>query len=1062
MRRTKRFAVVLLVLVGVIGAIALAKSASVLLREGLYAEEVEGDLDAAVEVYQQIIADASAPKEQVAQALYRLGMCYMKQKDEIQAKAMFSKLVDNYGDQTQLVEKVKPLLDELGNADPASLMPPGTIAYVEIGSPGKQVETLLSMLKDTPFENPLAMIGQNQTGGGQPGPQQIVGALLNPSMMAEFKKIRGMGIGVTELAKDNPPMIIVLYPGKSDALRGIIQMALGFVGQPAEAIEGMTTLSFGDGGGAAYDDTVIVVTSPSPKGSELLRWSVKQYKGLIKEPSLASSNKSFAKINKKARQDNMLTVWVNADETYQKLQAMLPADQIPEQFRMVEGMADLKNIDDIIASLSIRQTGLALDANINLRDGHNCMAYNMIRTPPLSTAALNAVPSNAIALFSVALGNSNTPQAQMASEQIMNAMGLDIGPQLFDNIEQITLFAVPFEKPAEQLSDDIPPQARSFGLAITSANPQQTHEILSSALRSTKIAVDETQPAAGRFDFTLPNQQKLFGYMDQTSKTTVLSLNSGLVAASMKATQQGAGAPKGGPLQGALAALPGSTNKLVALNVAGAVQFAAANMELPWGDAADRVHEAMGQLAKASAKTTVRFQTSEEDNSFSVHLSVDDLPPISQLVGPIMQIADGMSEIEGQGEWGATPGLCAGIAPTDRAPAIDGQVDDAWDKAETHHLKHNFYDAVSSDSDCSASFKTLCDKNNLYVLVDVTDDELCNDSDEFWFDDGVEIFIDADHSRSGGYDDNDYQYFFVWDATSPTMGKGGQEQTDGTEYKFARTDNGYRLEVRFPWGTLKAKPSPGRSIGFDVQVNDDDGGGQRDSKLAWNAKEDDAWQNTRAFGVAQPLGLVGWYKLDESDGGTAKDSSGNGHDGTVEGDPTWEPSGGKVGGAIALGGDGDFLGIRDESDFDFVAGVTVATWIKANQLYTPWQAIVTKGDTAWRIQRNAEENTLEFACTGLDIPGGNDYGSLYGTKAIRQGEWHHVAGVYDGKRMALYVDGALDASQEASGTINTNDTPVQIGANTDMPDRFWNGLIDEVRLYNYGVSAAEIEKLAGR
>jgi hypothetical protein len=81
---------------------------------------------------------------------------------------------------------------------------------------------------------------------------------------------------------------------------------------------------------------------------------------------------------------------------------------------------------------------------------------------------------------------------------------------------------------------------------------------------------------------------------------------------------------------------------------------------------------------------------------------------------------------------------------------------------------------------------------------------------------------------------------------------------------------------------LKAKCAPGVSIGFDVQVNDDDGGGQRDSKLAWNAVEDDAWQNTRAFGVAQPLGLVGWWKLDETDGRTAADSSGNGHDAIVQ------------------------------------------------------------------------------------------------------------------------------------------------------------------------------------
>ena len=62
--------------------------------------------------------------------------------------------------------------------------------------------------------------------------------------------------------------------------------------------------------------------------------------------------------------------------------------------------------------------------------------------------------------------------------------------------------------------------------------------------------------------------------------------------------------------------------------------------------------------------------------------------------------------------------------------------------------------------------------------------------------------------------------------------------------------------------------------------------------------------------------------------------------------------------------------------------------------------------------------------------------------------------------MSLYVDGALDASQEAWGAINVNDTVVQIGANTEMQDRFWNGLIDDVRVFNYGLPEAQVKELA--
>ncbi|MCL5281712.1 MAG: hypothetical protein M1376_17580, partial [Planctomycetes bacterium] len=374
-------------------------------------------------------------------------------------------------------------------------------------------------------------------------------------------------------------------------------------------------------------------------------------------------------------------------------------------------------------------------------------------------------------------------------------------------------------------------------------------------------------------------------------------------------------------------------------------------------------------------------------------------------------------------------------------------------------ISHVVYSPPSSEADLSANFKAMYDKQALYVLVDVTDDQLVSDSAESWLDDGVEIFIAADNNKSDVYSDKDYQYHFDWDASAPALGESHHNQTNGVQYAFARTDKGYRLEAKIPWATLGTAAAVGKKIGFDVHVNDDDDGGDRDTKILWFGQRDVAWQQPSAFGTAELAGLVGWWKLDEKEGRTAADSSGNGHEATVQGNPDWQPAGGKLGGAIALGGDGDFLDVADKSAFDCGGGVTLAAWIKAKQLDKPWQAIITKGDNTYRMQRNNETNALEFACTGVQIPNGNEYGSLFGSKAMTIGEWHHVAGVYDGKKMYLYVDGALDSSQEAWGAINTNDTRLQIGGNTDVGDRFWNGLIDEVRVYNYGLPEAQIQQL---
>jgi beta-galactosidase len=81
---------------------------------------------------------------------------------------------------------------------------------------------------------------------------------------------------------------------------------------------------------------------------------------------------------------------------------------------------------------------------------------------------------------------------------------------------------------------------------------------------------------------------------------------------------------------------------------------------------------------------------------------------------------------------------------------------------------------------------------------------------------------------------------------------------------------------------------------------------------------------------------------------------------------------------------------------------------------------------------------------------------------VNDGNWHHVAGMYDGAEMRLYVDGKLDTAKPASGRILTNESPVFIGANAEKPGRCFNGLIADVRVYNYALNADEIAAVADK
>ena len=162
-----------------------------------------------------------------------------------------------------------------------------------------------------------------------------------------------------------------------------------------------------------------------------------------------------------------------------------------------------------------------------------------------------------------------------------------------------------------------------------------------------------------------------------------------------------------------------------------------------------------------------------------------------------------------------------------------------------------------------------------------------------------------------------------------------------------------------------------------------------------------------------------------------------------------------IGGALQFDGEGDYIEIMDSNDLTIRNQITVSAWIKTDTIDKRWQAIVTKGDRSWRLQGQRSGYALEFACTGLLVPDSR-WGSLYGTIDANDGQWHHVAGVYDGQSICLYIDGRIDISKPSSGKIRIDDRRVLIGDNSQKPGRFWNGLIDDVRIYSYGLSRDEV------
>lgn len=191
-------------------------------------------------------------------------------------------------------------------------------------------------------------------------------------------------------------------------------------------------------------------------------------------------------------------------------------------------------------------------------------------------------------------------------------------------------------------------------------------------------------------------------------------------------------------------------------------------------------------------------------------------------------------------------------------PDLDGYVDQIWYFSAEHKINTSQVgSAPSSDEDCSGTWRALWNWENLYVLVEVTDESLIEDNgggDNKWNDDSVEIYVDGDNSKDTSVGTDDHQYTFWWGNEvweTPSAIHNGAPSLVGVDYAVATTEKGYLLEVKLPWMSIMGKAAaPDQLIGFDVWINDDDDGEDRDSQVSWYSTDGNGWQDPSVWGVA--------------------------------------------------------------------------------------------------------------------------------------------------------------------------------------------------------------------
>ena len=198
-------------------------------------------------------------------------------------------------------------------------------------------------------------------------------------------------------------------------------------------------------------------------------------------------------------------------------------------------------------------------------------------------------------------------------------------------------------------------------------------------------------------------------------------------------------------------------------------------------------------------------------------------------------------------------------------------------------------------------------------------------------------------------------------------------------------------------------------------------------------------------------GLVSYWSFNEDSvaGEKVKDIFGS-SDGTMDGDV--EVVKGKVGEALKFsGGHVDCGAAKDLTDIG--DQMTLEMWIKPEK---PGWAIIAgisrSGNNsyviAWSDQTRVDFNLWNGAL---------ETWPFHSVEQPDVDKWHHVAGVYDGSKAIIYINGDFDSEKKFEGALKHNGENFWMGARKSDGLPF-NGLLDELRLYNRGLSQAEVEQ----
>jgi hypothetical protein len=205
--------------------------------------------------------------------------------------------------------------------------------------------------------------------------------------------------------------------------------------------------------------------------------------------------------------------------------------------------------------------------------------------------------------------------------------------------------------------------------------------------------------------------------------------------------------------------------------------------------------------------------------------------------------------------------------------------------------------------------------------------------------------------------------------------------------------------------------------------------------------------------------LVAWWKFDEAEGNNAGDSSGNELTGTLTGNPQWQPTAGKNGGALAFDGIDDYIECGRDEGLNISGGLTIAAWIKLAKSTIDQKVASNQDNITGGYKLSIFSGKAELEVRDSDnLLRNNRF--VDGGTILETGVWYHIVGTYSqGDSIKTYVNANLDREQETLTVLAPSTGPLKIGCEPFNGGCLFNGLMDDLQIYNYPLSENEVAAL---